>query len=44
MNSLEWIAGYNAFMAFASWARRHNFYVDVLDKMEQSFKEMRGGK
>lgn len=44
MNNLEWLAGYNAFMVFASWARRHGFYVEALDRMEQSFKDMRGGK
>ena len=33
MNNLEWLAGYKAFLLFASWARRHGFYVEVLDRM-----------
>ena len=43
MNNLEWLTGYEAFSAFASWARRHNFCVGLVDRIEEAFRHLQRG-
>ena len=41
VDNLEWIMGYRMFEAFAEWARRHNFYIEEIKRIEQSFADLR---
>lgn len=40
MNNLDYMMLCKAFYQFACYARQHHFYIDAVDKMEQSLKDM----